>query len=103
MDTEVNAFGLLRAESIRWVDAYRRSYRDLQRKFYQDGDHAETFFRSPTVTRGASQGEEATASGGAAIPQGGRGASAASAALSVAPDISAIRSAAPALEVADAA
>jgi hypothetical protein len=103
MDTEVNAFGLLRAESIRWGDAYRRSYRDLQRKFYQDGDHAESFFRSPTVTRGASQGEEAMASGGVAIPPGGHGASAASAALSVTPDIAAIRSAAPALEVADAA
>ena len=103
MDTEVNAFGLLRAESIRWGDAYRRSYRDLQRKFYQDGDHAETFFRSPTVTRGGSQGEEAMASGGVATPEGGRGASAASAALSVTPDIAAIRPAAPALEAADAA
>lgn len=44
MDAEVGTFGLLPAESVRWVDAYRRSDRDLQRKFYQDGDHAESFW-----------------------------------------------------------
>jgi hypothetical protein len=61
LKAETNAFGLLRAEVIHWTDAYRRSYRDLQRMFYQDGDHAESFFRSPTTARsGPSSGEEQT-------------------------------------------
>jgi hypothetical protein len=71
MDAEVNAYGLLRAESIHWMDAYRRSYRDLQRKFYQDGDHAESFFRSPTPSRGTPQSEETTVSADAADVAGG--------------------------------
>jgi hypothetical protein len=66
-DAEANAFGLLRTETIHWMDAYRRSYRDLQRKFYQDGDYAESFFRSPAVTRGAARNEETAAAGGAAV------------------------------------
>lgn len=89
IDAQVNAFGLLRAESIHWMDDYRRSYRDLQRRFYRDGDYAESFFRGPSSPRSGSQGEEATVSGGAAV--------------SGAPGVSAVRSAGPALEVAEAA
>jgi hypothetical protein len=96
-ESEVNGFGLLRAESIRWVNAYRRSYRDLQRKFYQDGTYAESFFRSPTSTRSGPQGEQTAAAGGVAT------APAAEAAPSAMPEISAVRTATPSLGVADAA
>jgi hypothetical protein len=57
-DAEASAFGLLRAESIHWMAAYRRSYRDLQRMFYQDLERAESFFRSSGVAWGGARGEE---------------------------------------------
>jgi hypothetical protein len=78
MGAEANGFGLLRAESIRWVDAYRLSYRELQRRFYRDCDYAESFFCNPTVTRGGVQDGDVVAEGPAVVAASGAPSGAAS-------------------------
>lgn len=45
LDSEVQAYGLLQAEKVNWLDAYKRSYRDLTRLYFKEPQRAETFFK----------------------------------------------------------
>lgn len=45
LDAEVQAYGLLANEKVNWMDAYKRSYRDLGRIFYQVPQKADTYFK----------------------------------------------------------
>ncbi len=45
IDMENQAAGLLKVEKVNWLDAYKRSYRDLARIFYKTPKKAETYFK----------------------------------------------------------
>jgi hypothetical protein len=45
MDSEAQAWGLLETEKVNWLDAYKRSYRDLTRIFFKDPKRADSYFK----------------------------------------------------------
>ena len=53
LDSEVQAYGLLQTEKVNWLDAYKRSYRDLTRLYFKEPQRAETYFKpSPKAKKG---------------------------------------------------
>ena len=47
-DTKAHCRSVARAEVIRWLGAYRRSHKDLERKFYLDPRRVESYFKRAT-------------------------------------------------------
>jgi hypothetical protein len=39
---------MLETEKVNWLDAYKRSYRDLCRIYFKDPKKADTYFKPPT-------------------------------------------------------
>ena len=62
LDTKAHCRSVARAEVIHWLGAYRRSHKDLERKFYLDPRRVESYFKKPTNgKRDDGSGEEAVA------------------------------------------
>ena len=51
MDAENKAHGMVEAEKLIWLDAYTRSYRDLGRLFYDQGNKADTLFKAASSAK----------------------------------------------------
>jgi hypothetical protein len=45
IETESQAAGLLKVEKVNWLDAYKRSYRDLGRIYYKTPKRVDTYFK----------------------------------------------------------
>jgi hypothetical protein len=45
LDAQAQSYGLLETEKVQWLDAYKRSYRELTRLNYKDPKKAETYFK----------------------------------------------------------
>lgn len=45
LDAEIQMDGLVKTEKTNWLDAYKKSYRDLGRVFYKDPKQAEKYFK----------------------------------------------------------
>ena len=45
LDAEMQAYGMLATEKVNWLDAYKRSYRELCRLFFKDVKKAEGYFK----------------------------------------------------------
>jgi hypothetical protein len=48
LDSQAQAYGMLETEKVNWLDAYKRSYRDLCRIYFKDPKKADTYFKPPT-------------------------------------------------------
>ncbi len=46
MDYEAQAWGLLETEKVNWMDAYKRSYRELGRIYFKDPKKADAYFKT---------------------------------------------------------
>jgi hypothetical protein len=68
LDHQQHCMSVARAEVLRWLDAYRRSHKDLDRKFYQDPRRVESYFKKPrNGKRDAGSGEDAMAAEAPAV------------------------------------
>lgn len=47
-------------EKLRWIDSYKLSYRELQRRFYKDAKRAERYFRTVRKSSRGGEKEEST-------------------------------------------
>jgi len=65
LDAEVQSYGLLQTEKVNWLDAYKRSYRELGRLYFKEPKKADTFFKP------APKGKKEAAA--PAAPAGGEG------------------------------
>jgi hypothetical protein len=62
LDTKAHRRSVARAEVVRWRGAYRRSHKDLDRKFYQHPPRVESYFQKPrNGKREDGSGEDALA------------------------------------------
>jgi len=46
LEVEMQAYGMIQAEKVNWLDLYKKDYRDLARMFYKEPKKADTFFKS---------------------------------------------------------
>ena len=49
MDAEAQAWGMLETEKVNWMDAYKRSYRELTRMYFKDPKKADAYFKAPKI------------------------------------------------------
>ncbi len=57
--SEVQSYGLLQTEKVNWLDAYKRSYRELTRIYFKEPKKADTYFKpAPKAKKDATTAPE---------------------------------------------
>lgn len=59
LSAEANAFAMIQAEKIAWLDTYKFNYRKLAEIYYQNPKKADTYFKPPVKAKKNGDGGEA--------------------------------------------
>lgn len=58
MDSEAQAWGMLETEKVNWMDAYKRSYRELTRIYFKEPKRADAYFKATAKAKKGNGGNE---------------------------------------------